>query len=78
MKLSQFQFNLTKDKVASEPPRWRDECRLMVLDRKTGEIEHKLFKNIIDYFGKATHLSSMTQRFFLPGCTATRKRPAQI
>lgn len=52
MKLSQFQFNLTKDKVASEPPRWRDECRLMVLDRKTGEIEHKLFKNIIDYFGK--------------------------
>ena len=52
MKLSQFQFNLTKDKVASEPPRWRDECKLMVLDRKTGEIEHKLFKNIIDYFGK--------------------------
>lgn len=52
MKLSQFQFNLTRDKIASEPPRWRDECRLMVLDRRTGEIEHKLFKNIIDYFGK--------------------------
>ena len=52
MKLSQFQFNLTKDKVASEPPRWRDECKLMVLHKDTGEIEHKLFKNIIDYFGK--------------------------
>ena len=52
MKLSQFQFNLPKSKVASEPPRWRDECRMMVLDRKTGEIDHKLFKNIIDYFGK--------------------------
>lgn len=52
MKLSQFQFNLTKDKIASEPPRWRDECKLMVLNRNTGEIEHKLFKNIIDYFGK--------------------------
>ncbi len=52
MKLSQFQFNLTKDKVASEPARWRDECKLMVLHKKTGEIEHKLFKNIIDYFGK--------------------------
>ena len=52
MKLSQFQFNLSKSKVASEPPRWRDECRLMVLNRNTGEIEHRLFKNIIDYFGK--------------------------
>ena len=52
MKLSQFQFNLPADKIAAEPPRWRDECKLMVLDRKTGEIEHKLFKNIIDYFGK--------------------------
>lgn len=52
MKLSQFQFQLPKDRIAQEPARWRDECRLMVLDRKTGEIEHKLFKDIIDYFGK--------------------------
>ena len=52
MKLSQFQFDLAKNKIASEPPRWRDECKMMVLDRKTGEIEHKVFKNIIDYFGK--------------------------
>ena len=43
MKLSQFQFDLTKNKIASEPPRWRDECKMMVLDRKTGEIEHKVF-----------------------------------
>ena len=52
MKLSQFNFDLTKDKIASYPPRWRDECRLMVLHKKTGEIEHKLFKDIINYFGK--------------------------
>lgn len=52
MKLSQFQFLLPKDKVAQEPARWRDECKLMVLNRKTGEIEHRLFKDIIDYFGK--------------------------
>lgn len=52
MKLSQFQFNLTKDKIAAEPPRWRDECKLMVLHKDSGEIEHKLFKNIIDYFEK--------------------------
>ena len=52
MKLSQFQFNLPADKIASEPPRWRDECKLMVLHKSTGEIEHRLFKDIIDYFGK--------------------------
>ncbi len=52
MKLSQFQFLLPKDRIAQEPPRWRDECKLMVLHKDTGEIEHKLFKDIIDYFGK--------------------------
>ncbi|MBQ9399468.1 MAG: tRNA preQ1(34) S-adenosylmethionine ribosyltransferase-isomerase QueA [Bacteroidales bacterium] len=52
MKLSQFDFNLTPDKIAKEPSRWRDECKLMVLHKDTGEIEHRLFKDIIDYFGK--------------------------
>lgn len=52
MKLSQFNFVLPQEKIATEPPRWRDECKLMVLHKKTGEIEHKLFKNIIEYFGK--------------------------
>ena len=52
MKLSQFRFDLPQDRIATEPTRWRDECKLMVLHRKTGEIEHRLFKDIIDYFGK--------------------------
>lgn len=52
MKLSQFHFNLPKERVASEPPRWRDEAKLMVLHKDTGEIEHRLFKDIIDYFDK--------------------------
>ena len=52
MKLSQFQFNLPAEKIAKEPPRWRDEAKLMVLHKNTGEIEHKLFKDIIDYFEK--------------------------
>ena len=52
MKLSQFQFELPQEKIATNPPRWRDECKLMVLHKDTGEIEHKLFKNIIDYFEK--------------------------
>lgn len=52
MKLSQFQFQLPKDRIAQDPTRWRDECKLMVVHKKTGEIEHKLFKDVIDYFDK--------------------------
>ncbi|MBR5042375.1 MAG: tRNA preQ1(34) S-adenosylmethionine ribosyltransferase-isomerase QueA [Bacteroidales bacterium] len=52
MKLSQFNFNLPQERIAKEPARWRDECKLMVLHKKTGEIEHRLFKDILDYFNK--------------------------
>jgi len=52
MKLSQFQFLLPKSKLAQEPAKWRDECKLMVIRKDTGEIEHRSFKDIIDYFGK--------------------------
>ncbi|CDF22550.1 s-adenosylmethionine:tRNA ribosyltransferase-isomerase [Prevotella sp. CAG:617] len=50
MKLSQFKFKLPEEKIAKYPAPHRDECRLMVLHRKTGEIEHKMFKEILNYF----------------------------
>ncbi|MCQ2093450.1 MAG: tRNA preQ1(34) S-adenosylmethionine ribosyltransferase-isomerase QueA [Bacteroidaceae bacterium] len=50
MKLSQFKFKLPDEKIAQFPTQNRDEAHLMVLNRKTGEIEHRLFKDIIDYF----------------------------
>ncbi|TND08606.1 MAG: S-adenosylmethionine:tRNA ribosyltransferase-isomerase [Bacteroidetes bacterium] len=50
MKLSQFKFPLTKDFVSEYPSKNRDEARLMVINRKTGKIEHKVFKDIINYF----------------------------
>ncbi len=50
MKLSQFKFDLPKDLIASHPAKFRDESRMMVLDRKTGKIDHKVFKDIIEYF----------------------------
>ncbi len=59
MKLSQFDFELPQEKIATElmPEidghiQWRDECKLMVLHKDSGEIEHRQFKDIIDYFGK--------------------------
>ena len=50
MKLSQFKFNLPKELIADFPSKNRDESRLMVVDRAKKTIEHKKFKNIIDYF----------------------------
>ncbi|WP_372473473.1 tRNA preQ1(34) S-adenosylmethionine ribosyltransferase-isomerase QueA [Capnocytophaga sp. ARDL2] len=50
MRLSNFNFNLPEELLAEFPAENRDESRLMVVHRKTGEIEHKLFKDILDYF----------------------------
>lgn len=50
MKLSQFKFKLPEALIAQTPSIHRDECRLMVVHRKTGEIEHKEFKDVIQYF----------------------------
>ena len=50
MKLSKFKYKLPPELIALHPTPNRDEARLMVLDRKTGKIEHKVFKDVIDYF----------------------------
>lgn len=50
MKLSQFKFNLPRELVADYPAKNRDESRLMVINRHTGTIEHKKFKDVINYF----------------------------
>ena len=50
MKLSQFKFKLPEEKIALHPAKHRDEARLMVVHKKTGEIEHRTFKDILDYF----------------------------
>lgn len=50
MKLSQFKFKLPEDKIALHPAKYRDESRLMVVHKSTGKIEHKVFKDILDYF----------------------------
>ncbi len=50
MKLSQFKFNLPKELIAEFPSKNRDESKLMVVHRDTGEIEHRTFKDVLDYF----------------------------
>jgi S-adenosylmethionine:tRNA ribosyltransferase-isomerase len=50
MKLSEFKFELPQSQIALYPAENRDESRLMVIHRKTGIIEHKIFKEITEYF----------------------------
>lgn len=52
-KLSQFNYELPEKLVAKYPTDHRDESRLMVLHRETGKIEHKVFKDLIDYFDES-------------------------
>ena len=49
MKLSEFNYYLPEELIAQVPIKKRDESRLMVLDRKKQTIEHKVFKDILDY-----------------------------
>ena len=50
MKLSEFKFELPEELIAQEPAKNRDESRLMVIHRDSGKIEHKQFKDVLDYF----------------------------
>ncbi len=50
MKLSQYGYDFNPEMLAKYPAEQRDESRLMVVNRATGEIEHRQFKNIIEYF----------------------------
>ncbi len=50
MKLSKFKYDLPEELIALQPAHNRDESRLMVVHKSTGQIEHRVFKDIIDYF----------------------------
>ena len=51
-RLSEFELEIPEKLIAQHPSKKRDDCKLMVLNKETGAIEHKLFKNIINYFNK--------------------------
>ena len=50
MKLSQYGYEFSPEMLAKYPATNRDESRLLVLNRSTGKIEHRIFKDIIEYF----------------------------
>lgn len=64
MKLSEFKFDLPPGLLALHPVENRDESRLMVLHRKDGKIEHKIFKDVVDYFDEGDVLVNNDTRVF--------------
>ncbi|MEO6831789.1 MAG: tRNA preQ1(34) S-adenosylmethionine ribosyltransferase-isomerase QueA [Chitinophagaceae bacterium] len=51
MKLTQFKFDLPLNLIAQHPTKSREDSRMMVVHRDTGKIEHKIFRDILEYFG---------------------------
>ena len=64
MKLSAFKFDLPEDRIAKYPAESRDESRLLVLKRDTGEIEHKVFKDVVDYFEEGDTMVNNNTKVF--------------
>ena len=64
MKLSEFKFDLPAGLLALYPAENRDESRLMVVHRDTGKIEHKVFKDLIDYFDEGDVLVTNNTKVF--------------
>jgi S-adenosylmethionine:tRNA ribosyltransferase-isomerase len=64
MKLSAFKFDLPHSLINQYPYDDRDGARMMVLHRKTGKIEHKMFKDIVEYFGEGDCLIANNTRVF--------------
>lgn len=74
MKLSQFKFHLPEELIAQYPARFRDDARLMVLHRKTGEIEHKTIPGLLDYFDEHDHFIFNDTKVFPARLYGTKER----
>jgi S-adenosylmethionine:tRNA ribosyltransferase-isomerase len=64
MKLSEFSFDIPQELIAQHPVENRDEARMMVIDRSKGTIEHKLFKDLINYFDDGDVMIMNNSRVF--------------
>ena len=64
MKLGQFRYKLPQELIAQYPAKHRDESRLMVVHKKTGKIEHRMFKDILDYFDEGDVMVNNNTRVF--------------
>jgi S-adenosylmethionine:tRNA ribosyltransferase-isomerase len=81
MKLSDFDYNLPLELIAQHPIEPRDSSRLLVLDRKTGAVEHKQFQDVVQYIHKGDTLVFNDSRVIparLKGVISGTERHAEI
>ena len=74
MKLSDFQFELPNKLLAQRPSQDREECRLMVLNRKEEKIEHHIFKDIINFFDEDDVMVLNNTKVFPARLLETKKK----
>ncbi len=74
MKLSQFKFTLPSEQIAQRPARYRDDARVLVLHRKTGEIEHKTMADVASYFDEGDLFIFNDTRVFPARLWATKEK----
>ena len=73
-RLSEFEFEIPERLIAQNPPKSRDKCKLMVINRETGAIEHKTFTNISNYFNKGDVLVLNNTKVFPARLYATKDK----
>ena len=66
LKTSDYYFDLPKELIAQDPLEDRSSSRLMVLDKATGEVEHRHFKDIVDYLRPGDCLAVLPRRRYAP------------
>ena len=74
MKLSDFSYDLPEDLIAQHPSERRDACRLLCLDKSSGDIRHAMFPDILDYMQKGDCLILNDSRV-IPARLFAVKRP---
>ena len=78
MKLSQFKIRIPQELFAQRPPYFRDECRLMVLHRKTGKLQHKHFSDLLSYFKEGDHFVFNDTKVFPARYVANKENTGAI
>ena len=73
-RLSEFELEVPKKLVAQNPYKKRDECKLMVLNRKDQTIEHRKFKDVLDYFNKGDVIVMNNTRVYPARLYATKDK----
>lgn len=78
MKLGQFRYKLPEELIAQYPARHRDESRLMVVHKSTGKIEHRMFKDILDYFDEGDVMVNNNTRVFPARLYANKEKTGSM